>query len=282
MKRFFTLFIGLGALSVMLLSHSNGVFTSDYTGSANSSTQHCASAGCHSSGGFSGDGTIDIQVLSGVTPVWSYTPGATYTISVTRPASNYTKIGMQSGAMLWASSTPTGTITNTINPANLQLNSVSGGNMISHTTLGSTAAITAGNATWKYSWTAPATDVGAIDIYAIMNLTNNDGTISGDSVVRNIFTLQKPSAVGQFKKLAANISLYPNPAQNTLSFSSQNQLNGNYTITIFSLLGHKVTNTTISNNLAQEKIDISGFPSSIYICSIEQNGAFSLLPFTKN
>ena len=269
MKRLFTLFFGLGTLSVLTLSHSSGVFTADYTGSAGQSTQHCAQAGCHSSGGYSGDGTISIKVMDGAASVWSYTPGTTYTIEVTRPSAAYTKVGMQSGAMLFSTSNPTGTIANNITPTHMQLNTVPGGNMISHTVLGSTAAISGGLATWKYSWTAPATAVGAIDIYALMNLTNNDGTDNGDSVVRTILTLSQPWGVSDVAKNAFNLTLSPNPAQNFLTFTADQHLMRQANVEIYSLSGKLVLKSSNINDLGQFQLDISSLPSTLYYCLVQ-------------
>jgi hypothetical protein len=280
MKRFFTLFFTLGAIATISISNSNGVFTADYTGSANLSTQHCASAGCHNSSGFSGDGTIDIKVLSGTTPVMSYTPGAMYTISITRPVT-VSKVGMQSGAMLWASSTPTGSISNTINPTHMQLNTVTGGTMISHTTLGSTAAINAGVATWKYTWTAPPTDVGAIDIYAVMNLSNNDSTALGDSVVRNIFTLQKPNSINEQYANPLGIRLFPNPSSDYIRFQTDKTISGSSNIKLFTLSGRLVKQKTVVTDLNLFQLDIQDLPASTYFCLVEMNNKKSISLFVK-
>lgn len=280
MKRIFTLFFILGSLSILFFSNSNGTFTADYTGSANLSTQHCAQSGCHTSGGFSGDGTIEIKVLSGTTPVMSYTPGAVYTIQIKRPVS-VTKVGMQSGTMLWASSTPIGSIANNFNPTHLQINNVTGGTMISHTTLGSTAAISAGFATYKYTWTAPPTDVGAIDVYAVMNISNNNGSETGDSVVRNIFTLQKPSSVLDQGNNKLELTLYPSPAENSLSFNSKSHEPLSTEVKIFSLSGQLVQHVSNINNLNTYQLDITALPSSVYYCLVKQGKYYGGSMFVK-
>lgn len=218
MKKFSLLLFSLGSLSVLLMSHQDGSnFNFDYTGSADFPQTHCANAGCHNSIGFMGDGTINIQVLNGAAPVMSYSPGTTYTIKVTRPV-NVSKVGFQSVVTKWASSTPTGTIANTIMPSKLVMNNITNGNAIAHTTAGSTSAISGGLATFEYQWTAPATDVGAIDVYAIMNISNNNGNVTGDSIMRAIFTLQKPTGIPECYADTTQGFVYPNPVQHTLNF----------------------------------------------------------------
>jgi len=279
MKKTFTLFFLLGSLSALMLSNSNGVFTLDYTGSANSSTQHCANAGCHANG-FSGDGTIQIDVLSGTTPVWSYTPGATYTIQIKRPTTAQ-KVGMQSGIFLWASSTPTGTILNNLMPNNLQLNTTTNGTMISHTTFGSTAANVGGISTWRYSWTAPASNVGAIDVYAVMNITNFDNTSNGDSIVRNIFTLQQPNGINEWNTLGTQITAYPNPVGNLLSLQSEKPLTGHANVRLYSLTGSKVYESLGIADLNTFRADVSSLPASVYVCVIQVGEQYAVMHVVK-
>lgn len=281
MNKTFTLFFLLGSLSVLLLSHSNGVFILDYTGNANTPTQHCASAGCHATG-FSGDGSMQIQVLNGVTPVNSYTPGATYTISITRPT-NAVKVGMQSGIFKFASNVATGHISNNIMPNNLQLDLISGDTMISHTSFGSTACINAGVATWKYSWTAPSANVGAIDVYCVMNISNNDGAETGDSIMRNIFTLQQPTQVNELSITSSAFTLFPNPAQNEISFKSNTKLSGALEIHIYAITGKRMlTTSTHLADIDGYTLDISTLPPAFYFCILNQNGVKTIHTFTKN
>jgi hypothetical protein len=155
--------------------------------------------------------------------------------------------------------------------------------MISHTAVGSTACINAGVATWKYSWTAPSANVGAIDVYCVMNISNNDGAETGDSIMRNIFTLQQPTQVNELTPTSSAFTLFPNPAQNEISFRSATKMAGSLEIHIYSITGKTMLRT--STNVADidgYTLDISALPPAFYFCVLNQNGKKTIHTFTKN
>ncbi len=64
---------------------------------------------------------------------------------------------------------------------------------------------------------------------------------------------------------AAQIMLYPNPANDQIKFSVNEKLVG-HTIRIYSLLGSELINRNITS--AQESVEVSTLPQGLYIYNI--------------
>jgi hypothetical protein len=130
---------------------------------------------CHSGTAQSGATENTFVLLSGITPVTSYTPGATYNVSVSM-ASAPAKKGFQATAL---SSTNVMAGTFTGQPVGGTSVSTSGGRKYAnHTSTSNTST----NMAWVWTWTAPATNVGDVTFYVATNKANNNTSDSGDAI----------------------------------------------------------------------------------------------------
>jgi hypothetical protein len=123
----------------------------------------------------------------------SYELGQTYQITVRHQTADTTRRrwGFQMTGL--AGTTPTANFAN-LSANTAIINGVGGRKYIEHTTVG-TFANQAGGAVWNVNWTAPATNVGAVTLYAAGNQANNDGTENGDQIYTATKVIQPPAVV---------------------------------------------------------------------------------------
>jgi hypothetical protein len=131
--------------------------------------------GCHATNALnSGDGSV---VISGLPA--QYTFSQTYPITVTVDNSSQSRWGFELAA-LTSGGDQAGTITAT-DTDSTQTSVASGIIYIKHTSIGTRPA-TMGPRSWVFDWTAPASDIGEVTLYAAGNAANNDNTNSNDFI----------------------------------------------------------------------------------------------------
>jgi trimeric autotransporter adhesin len=149
----------------------------EYTGATG--TVGCGSPGCHNPTATAST-TVTIQLLSGVTPVTSYTPGGSYTIKITgtQTSGSFTlsKFGFQVTCVKTSTTTNAGAMTA---PAGCHSTTVSGVNVIEHSSALSPASGSGGSGTTyvvSIPWTAPVAGTGGVTIRSVVNAVNFDGS----------------------------------------------------------------------------------------------------------
>lgn len=122
----------------------------------------------------------------------NYIPGQTYSVTVQHTSSNMTRRrwGFQMTSL--AGNSGAGTFANTNNLT--QTLTDSGRSYIQHTPTGTFAGQTGGS-TWTFNWNAPATNVGAVTLYAAGNQADNDTTSDGDCILLANRTILSKSTV---------------------------------------------------------------------------------------
>jgi PKD repeat protein len=143
---------------------------------------------CHYGGSFN-SGTTGITLKVGGSAWTGYIPDSTYTVTVSFSSSGISRWGFQLTAVQNSSGKGEGTFTK-----------VSTGTQVSSRTVGtygtrqyvehSTPASTSGSVSWQFKWKAPATNVGDIDFYVVINAANGDGSDLGDNIYGNTITLK--------------------------------------------------------------------------------------------
>lgn len=221
------IFFALLGLAGILLSNTQGGFSSDYTGSTGLNGTSCGASSCHMGTMGVDSSVLDVRVLNTsnvdiTKTTGGYALGATYNVEVKLKLGGKVKAGFQCVPLTFMSNLPAGTIQNTVMPTMLQI-TPDGQNRqyISHTATGTTSStvISGGYATWKFKWQAPATDVGALSFHCIANITNNNNLSDGDSVVMATYVIQKPSGVPTIKTTEL-FNVYPNPTYNAVLLPS--------------------------------------------------------------
>ncbi len=93
----------------------------------------------------------------------------------------------------------------------------------------------------------------------VINAVNGTTEIDIDDIRKIIF--QQTEGIGNNK--SADISIFPNPAYNSLTISG---IEHNKTLTIYAMDGHAIINTDVMNN---DVIDISSLAKGIYFIKID-------------
>ncbi|TVQ87844.1 MAG: T9SS C-terminal target domain-containing protein [Bacteroidetes bacterium] len=167
-------------LTIYLLFFAGIIFISltPHTGDKNSSQApigrtgapgESTCAGCHSGGSYTGEILFDLEDGE----VTEYTPGETYTIVFTADY-DAPRFGFSITA-LDADNQPAGDFT-VLNDDNTS-KAVAGNNRqyIGHKNAND-------NNVWEFEWTAPASDVGNVTFYYVINAANGDNSTGGDYV----------------------------------------------------------------------------------------------------
>jgi hypothetical protein len=91
------------------------------------------------------------------------------------------------------------------------------------------------------------------------------GNTSTTRTIVNTSDAPEPTKNSMESPDAAQIMLYPNPANDQIKFSVNEKLVG-HTIRIYSLLGSELINRNITS--AQESVEVSTLPQGLYIYNI--------------
>jgi hypothetical protein len=133
----------------------------------------------------------------------------------------------------------------------------------SHTTIES-----ADTAKEFHSDLSPNNQVGLSEImFTFYNKNNSDDSVSV-TVYYELFI----TGLDPFSEIKESIRAFPNPVQNTLFLSYNNQNTSDFTISIFDIVGKKVKSQKLVNNESVSEIDVSIFKQGIYIWTLESNG----------
>ncbi|HVW86663.1 MAG TPA: choice-of-anchor V domain-containing protein [Bryobacteraceae bacterium] len=149
------------------------------TGAPGDNPTGCIQSGCHSGTPNSFSGSVSIKASGGA----SYVPGQTQQIQVTITDATERKYGFQLSARVDSSPTnqgagllaPTDSLTQvkcsngSISPPTGCPSQISNLQWIEHTLAGYNASATPPGYTYSFNWTAPATDVGTVTLYAAGN-----------------------------------------------------------------------------------------------------------------
>ena len=170
MKRNVLYILFIGCIGWMTLASNVG-------GRANVGGSDATIAGCSCHNGGSFSPVLASELLDGGTVVTEYTPGSSYTFSVTVSGSgSQTGFGMQSKAL--AGAAQAGTFTAGIS-ANSQVSNIGGIEFPEQNGYSSTGV-------FQYTWVAPVASTGDVVFYLAGNAVNGGGTIGADGMATPI------------------------------------------------------------------------------------------------
>ncbi|MBU3675747.1 MAG: T9SS type A sorting domain-containing protein [Chitinophagaceae bacterium] len=223
------------------------LFSSNQIGVSGKSVVGCGGGGCHT---YSINTTMS---MLGV-PAAGYQNGQTYTLYLT--VSNAAKV--KAGFNL------------TVNAGSLSAGS--GMSLVSATELKHNAPLlmNSGNATWSFSWTAPATGTSPVSFYVAGNATDSSGTAQGDAFNTTVFTYnaEQLSMVPQIANVITT-------AFNDTSFTASADVNpGNATTAPYIEYG---PTTTYGNSVVMSPAILNGsnaLPVNITINGLTPGGTY--------
>ncbi len=252
MKKLYPLLSGLFIVAIFgLLSNSGGrasQFGQDNTGSPISNGT-CANAGCHSAGAFDVDLDIELRDANGAL-INEYEPGLEYDLTMRIVASgNPNGYGFQ---MVSLDDNNNG-VNGFSNPSSgVQISDVSGIQYPEQAgSLGSNVV--------TMKWTAPAPGTGNVNVYAVGNALNDNGSPAGDGVGTGSVTISEKMTSSTINTEIVS-SIYPNPVQNVLRVDYAG--NDILQYDIYPLSGAKVATGSISGS---SSIDMSDQTTGIYL-----------------
>jgi len=244
----FTLVILFGVSINSLQSYPDGAPSDGRTGSPGDGGKTCAQGGCHSGG------PTDVTgILSSDIPSEGYTPGASYTITVTVDQSG-------SKGFIVSPQKTDGTLLGSITAG--AGNQKVGNKYITHSTPKSGAS-----AVWTFTWVAPAAGTGIVDFYGAF--ANNR------SLVRKTkYSVSEKLANGINENAQiTKLSFYPNPAvSRTLHVSFEPKKAGNIQISLIDITGKRVAelyHRNYTSNSFEEDLSLPELKNGVYFMQIE-------------
>jgi Secretion system C-terminal sorting domain/Reeler domain len=236
-----------------VLSDSNG--KAGYAKDPFGGNQTCARSGCHSTyANFAAPaGTIVMKDVSN-TVVNSYTPGQTYTITIN--AMNKGTVSGFDAIVENATGTKYGTFTA---GSGSQIKS----GYMTHTFAGNSGI----NKSWTFQWVAPVAGSGSLNVYAVVNRANGNGSASGDSIFNTTLAIsENTNAIVANTTELTPMVVYPNPAVNASFISIANVGMTDVLVNCFNLNGQLITSQTINN--ANNTINVSDWNKGCYLISL--------------
>ena len=224
---------------------------------------------CHSGTSQSGTSENTFVLLSGLTPVTSYTPGATYNVSLSM-ASAPAKKGFQATA-LSSSNTMAGTFTGqVVGGTNV---STSGGRQYANHT---SASNTSSNTNWIWTWTAPATNVGDVTFYVATNKANNNTTASGDAIYLSQHIVGSTASIDENESVKSNFVAGYNAETNAVKIDFTSLTAGEMFFNLVDMNGRSVFTYEMGN------AQIGKNATSIKLPNDLKNGIYFVNVFINN
>jgi len=180
--------VALTVFSSLCIYSASGPGTWGYaaTGAPFNSGQTCAQSFCHTQAG-SYTPTVTVQLLSGSSPVTSYTPGGSYTVQVSMSTSSGTPGGYGFQIVCVQASS-----TNDINnwgtmPSKVHKVLVNTRHYVEHDSMLSSGTI-------NIPWTAPMAGTASVEFYCVGNIVNGNGANTGDNVTTTTLTVSEATS----------------------------------------------------------------------------------------
>ena len=215
-----------------------------------------------------GFNTITVSDVNG--PVGNYVPGAVYNVEVSTQ-STAVKNGFEIVALKMSDATQAGTVA-IIPGSGTKLASVSSVKKYVTHTLAGTA-----QTSWNFTWTAPATDVGAVRFYLATNQTNDNGSSTGDII--RLSNLNLGSTAGTEEHQSLDLSVGFAASTNQLLVNMTTLSAGKAHLNMVDLSGKTVFNeeigaVTTGDNQLSVRLPES-VPAGIYVAHISVNNVFA-------
>ncbi len=255
----FTLFSLVLFISYDLSSRSGGAPVDNgnagFSGGRFENGRTCATSGCHDGNATATSGLISTNIDSN-----GYVPGQSYQITVTASKNGMSKTGFQLSVQDLSGSFA-GTLQSGSN--HMQVN----GGYITHTTMGT--ASMGGSRSWTLDWTAPPPGSGEVEISVAINLSNNDGTSSGDEIVTELITVAEGTSTGIEDPLASGISIRYMSSSRQIRLIPSEQLTGQSSFSIFNLAGQEVMNGVLNLD-GEETLSLQELATGYYIFTLNE------------
>lgn len=234
----------------------------------------CNKTGCHAGNTLNAAGG-SITITASTLTNWEYTPGQTYSITVTVARAGVNLFGFGFEALTTAGA----------NAGNLTISNAAQTQLKSATILGNSrksvvhqlnGGASADFHTFTFNWTAPATDIGPITFYTAGNAANGNNLITGDFIYTTSQVVNPIPAGIYDHSQAINLSVFPNPVNEQIHFTYKLKNDARVSAKLFSLTGQMLATFFEEDQKAGEqvqRVNLSpSISSGVYLLSIEADG----------
>lgn len=213
-KRFAVISLALAAIIIMAFAatddppvksvHSSSGAPSGYCNDPAGGNRNCT--GCHS-------GSAAEQQAGWITsdiPETGYVPATTYTITAKANGEGSSTFGFQISPQ-----NSLGNILGTLVNTGSETKLTSGTDYVTHTSSGLSGQ---DSKTWTFDWTAPEAGSGEVVFYGAFNVSNGNGSTSGDQIKLSTLSVNENASTGiRSVDGIERLSAYPNPVHNFLN-----------------------------------------------------------------
>lgn len=228
----------------------------------------CHSGSVQSGSGFNGLTLVDQgtqQVVS------EYTPGTTYTVTVTM-SSQVAKRGFQVSPRIVSNNSQAGTATGVSTVSTV---SSSGGRQyITHTNTSNTSQVG-----WAFNWTAPDTNVGDVCFYVATNETNSNNSTSGDVIRTSQHTFSAVNNAGLNDQQEENtFSAVYRENKHSIALNFRAETGGDYSVNLVDFSGKSVffkRFADLKNGQNETEIYLPQLKAGIYLVHFFENNRAS-------
>jgi hypothetical protein len=264
----FSVFFVIAFILQENLQSSTSGGPSGYAGAPAEGGRTCGSGGgCHTGTSV----TTQTGLIASDIPSTGYIPGTTYNITASITGTS-SKFGFEVSPQN-TSGTKMGTLIIT-NSTQTQL--VGSGKYITHKS-GGTAGTN--SKIWTFQWKAPSPGTGDFKFYGTFNITNSNGSDSGDKIVKSITAVIHDTttiaSIDENKISDFEYQIYPNPTQDLLNINTHAE---KFSYKIFNLSGELVLS---EEKISERKINIRTLPNGQYILFIESGDFSAVRKFIK-
>lgn len=207
--------------------------------------------GCHNSNVLnSGSGSVVVSLDGGIS---TYTPGATYNVTVQGTGSSISKYGFQIVALKTSDDSNVGTFTAGTGSKTVSL---SGKTYVEHSTPSSSGS-------WSFTWQAPSTNEGEIKFYVAGNSAESPTGNLGDFIYTNTLSITAQTTSTIEPTVQKDLIVSPNPSTGHFSVVSTSEIKQ---INIFDARGSLInTHGNIGEHTSSFNITSSG----IYLIQVQ-------------
>jgi hypothetical protein len=222
---------------------------------------------CHAGTALNGDDLNSLVMLdANDNPVTNYFPDSTYTMvfNNTDPA---VKKGFQLVGLKLSDNLQAGVVTGN---SSTGTNRITSGNKqyINHT--GASTGFTNG---WRFTWTAPSSNVGDVRFYVAANATNNNNNTSGDKIYLSQHTFSANATASiQESKNESKTSVFYNSQKHELAITIQSNQHGTCFVNLIDASGKVITTKvlgSINKGSSELKMDLpNSLTNGIYFAHV--------------
>lgn len=226
---------------------------------------------CHT-----GSATSQSGLITSTIPLTGYVPGIQYTVTGTISAAGKTKFGFEMSPQL-QNGTKAGTLVIT-NAAATKFTGT-GQKYITHTSAGTSGPT--GTRSWSFDWIAPVAGTGDITFYGAFNVTNSSNSSSGDIIYLSTLAVSENTSTGTAEvPYYPHVSVYPNPAAETLTLHAPFRDGRPVSVTVTDLAGRTLIREAVAGTGTQS-FDVSGLAPGVCLLKIDDGSYSFVVKFVK-